>query len=343
MSYPGIAASTGTRVDSAAKHTMACRVNDALMAQWCSDQANARNQLHANKMKYSVHKDDLVLNVGMPLTLNSCIPHPIKAYPSVVSTLGDMTESTKTLIRYMYHAAKDGESFLTFKKTIEKMNKKAAIQSVVVNSEDAMRVSCEVQNIPYFQAQGYALGLAYASSLSGDTVSTVLIGGMATVRNGDFECRAGQMLQWYFDFEAEMFYKNNETHRTMTVLAGMRKAGTGDDLPTTTYDPRAITNIMSRNTHNVSASERQRKEYQERQQGVSDAFPIGGPGSVKRNVAYPKPYMLRHDGEEHYGDKIRVFCKCISGARPFEMMDIMVSCKSILYLLVHQTILLTCV
>tara|TARA_Y100000385_G_scaffold148916_1_gene154442 strand:+ start:310 stop:444 length:135 start_codon:yes stop_codon:yes gene_type:complete len=35
---------------------MACKLNDTLMATWCCDQANARNTLHTNKMKYCVHK-----------------------------------------------------------------------------------------------------------------------------------------------------------------------------------------------------------------------------------------------------------------------------------------------
>ena len=65
------------------------------------------------------------------------------------------------------------------------------------------KVICELKNMPYFVAQGYALGLAYASSLSGDTVSSILIGGMVTVMNGAFECRSGQMIQWYFDFETK--------------------------------------------------------------------------------------------------------------------------------------------
>ncbi len=49
-SFPGLAASTGTRVDSSSKHIMACKVNDTLLCQWCRDQVNARNTLHVEKM-----------------------------------------------------------------------------------------------------------------------------------------------------------------------------------------------------------------------------------------------------------------------------------------------------
>ena len=51
-SFPGIAGATGTRVDSAAKHIMACKVNDNLLAQWCEDTNNARNHLHINKVSF---------------------------------------------------------------------------------------------------------------------------------------------------------------------------------------------------------------------------------------------------------------------------------------------------
>ena len=42
--------------------------------------------------------------------------------------------------------------------------------------------------MPFFTAQGYALGTAWASQQTGDTVASVLIGGMQTVMNGAFAC-----------------------------------------------------------------------------------------------------------------------------------------------------------
>lgn len=315
-SYPGIAASTGTRVDDA-KHKMACRVNDALMACWCSDQQDARTQLHAQKFKYAVHKDDLALNVGSPLTSSSLVPHPIKAYPSIVSTLGDMTESTKNLIKYMYHCSRAGEDFFNFQRVIETLHQTANKDKVITNGDAPTRVSHEIQSLPYFQAQGYSVGLGYASSLSGDTAVTCVIGGRVTVRNGGFEIRDGQMVQFYFDFEEDCFYHHNQEVSGKRVFAGQR---IDDGTDSSSYDKD-----KTYNPYNPSAAEKQRKDFQGRQNGTDDAFPIGGPGSVKRNVAYPKPYVPRSDGTDHYGDKIRVFCKCTQGARPWEMVDLMVS------------------
>lgn len=321
MSYPGIAASTGTRVDDA-KHKMACRVNDALMACWCSDQQDARTQLHAQKFKYAVHKDDLALNVGSPLTSSSLVPHPIKAYPSIVSTLGDMTESTKNLIKYMYHCSREGEDFFKFQGVIQNLHQAANIDKVASNGDQRTRVSHEIQSLPYFQAQGYSVGLGYASSLSGDTAVTCVIGGRVTVRNGGFEIRDGQMVQFYFDFEEDCFYHQNGQSRTgKRHFAGQRIE---DDTNSSDYDIS-----LKFDQYKPSTAEQQRKDFQGRQNGTDDAFPIGGPGSVKRNVAYPKPYVPRSDGTDHYGDKIRVFCKCTQGARPWEMVDLMLMTQSL--------------
>ena len=79
--FPGIASATGTRVDSASKHIMACKVNDVLLAQWCEDQRNPRNAMHINKMKYCVHKDEVVLNCGMALNEKGSMLNSNYAYP----------------------------------------------------------------------------------------------------------------------------------------------------------------------------------------------------------------------------------------------------------------------
>ena len=50
-----------------------------------------------------------------------------------------------------------------------------------------------------------------------------------------------------------------------------------------------------------------------------------------------KPYypVIREDTvdsvilhQDHYGDKIRVFAKCISGGRPYDAVDIMIMTQS---------------
>ena len=45
---------------------------------------------------------------------------------------------------------------------------------------------------------GYANTLGYAHPNSGDTMTTVMIGGLRTVMNGDFEIFAGDLVQFYW-------------------------------------------------------------------------------------------------------------------------------------------------
>lgn len=260
-------------------------------------------------MKYCVHKDELVLNVGQPLHKEASLLQSNTAYPSVTSTLGDMTNTSKKELVRLYKDAKTGKDFMKAKKSMLDKLKPNHIKDLIKDAHDAdantNKVICELKNMPYFVAQGYALGLAYASSLSGDTVSSILIGGMVTVMNGAFECRSGQMIQWYFDFETKAFHARD----TNTANAGVRIL----EKPPEVATERAMSEI-----------EKQRKNFNERGLGMEDGVGDGA-GHRKRNIAYPKPYMLTAEGADHYGDKIRIFAKCINGGRPYEMVDLMVS------------------
>ena len=122
-SFPGIASATGTRVDSSSKHILQCKINDTLLATWCADQQNARNAMHVNKMKYCIHKDELVLNVSQPLTEKGTILSSNYAYPSVLSTLGDMTTTAKRVLVGLYAEGKTGRDFINSKNRIASMCK----------------------------------------------------------------------------------------------------------------------------------------------------------------------------------------------------------------------------
>ena len=333
MSFPGIAAATGTRVDSSAKHTMACRVSEPLMITWCADQQDGRNHLHNHKMKYCVHKNDLVLNCGQPLNdTNTIMLKCNQAYPAVVSNLGDMSKECKNVLKWLYAKSSTGAQFLQNKRMIQTH----IIASILDKSADnpwfgsmnetpSDKLTDELKNLPYFTAQGFALGLAYASQLSGDTVSTVLIGGMQTVMNGDFECRAGQMIQWYFEHESGQFHKQTVQDQRQIILGGMRKIDVIEDKNIKSN----MEAIEKKNPPVTTEMERKRKAYNDRELGAMDGKPLGGMIERKGNIALPKPYMLRPDGAEHYADKIRIFAKCISGARPNEMMDVMLMTQSL--------------
>jgi hypothetical protein len=309
-SLPGLAGSTGTRVDSSAKHIMACKVDSNMMAGWCSNGHDANNHMHVHKNKYCMTRDDLVLNVNMSLNHSSTMMRRANAYPAVVSTLGDMSTECKSLIKHLYHNSRTGRDFVKEKKNIEDLgNNPNLLKNKFQNStSNPTKMQQEIKNLPFFMAQGYSLGIAYASALSGDTVASVLIGGMCTVQNGAFECYAGQMIQWYFEHETDNFLQVNEKQG----VQGMRLLENGNKRP---Y------------TENVN--DKQRKEFHNRGLGTMDGKPRGGSSDRKSNMAYPKPYILNADGSDHYGDKIRIFAKCVSGARKHEMVDLMLMTQSL--------------
>lgn len=332
-SYPGLAAATGTRVDSAAKHTMACKVNSDLLSCWCEEQNDARNHLHRQKMKYCMHKNELALNCGQPLNdISVILSGPARAYPSVTTNLGDMTETSKNILLWLYHTSDTGARFLHNKDQIRDICRKPHSSLVTAirmgMSYDTQRVHRELKDMPYFMPQGYALGMAFASALSGDTVGTVLVGGMVTVMNGAFEMRAGQMVMWYFDFEDAMFYKSStEASQQHSYPIGCR---TKEKLPLSlAVSNDEINRVKNKTSTGITAQEKSRKEYHDRELGALDAFPLGGQSARKHNIFLPKPYVLDSEGNEHYADKIRVFAKCISGARPFEMVDLMLMTQSL--------------
>ena len=86
MAAASLGSATGSRVDSAAKHTMACKL-DTRFFRCGFEQGGefADNILHQNKMQYAMQKDEIVMN-----TTKKFLSVPgSQAYPLVVTTLGD--------------------------------------------------------------------------------------------------------------------------------------------------------------------------------------------------------------------------------------------------------------
>ena len=129
-------------------------------------------------------KNDLVMCVNASMTASGNILTGVqnKAYPNVVSNLGDIGKEAQQWLMTVYAA-----------ETVREFKTKAQVP--FTDPEHNTIVKC----MPYFMPQGYALGTAWSWQTSGDTVASVLIGGMQTVLNGHFECQVGDILQWYFD------------------------------------------------------------------------------------------------------------------------------------------------
>ena len=90
-----IGTATGSRVDSAAKHIMACKVDSRVMMRWMPvDIQDKMTHLHHNKLKWCMHKDEIVLNSTKKLNNKFGEDATTKAYPMVLTTVGDMQEQT---------------------------------------------------------------------------------------------------------------------------------------------------------------------------------------------------------------------------------------------------------
>lgn len=291
-------------MDSAAKHTMACRVDEDRMHAY----ADTQNILQ-NKHKYCVNRHELVLN-----TNNDWKPGSIKhaaAYPHIVSNLGDVDVVVKQAIRAIYELLKTPQ-------------KLALCRDVLNTMSSSGKFNLQFGAIPFFHAQGYSLGVAYANHRQGDIVCAVQVGGMLTVRNGHFTCQTGDMIQWYFDFEAPMF----QEHDADTSREGERKTGTiltnllrdceahRTDFTQLNTTLTAFEPAASRAPANSTTK---RKRHVDMQLGMTNA---------KTCIPYPKPYIVGEHGE-HYGDRIRVFAKCMNGGRPHDMVDIMLMTQSL--------------
>jgi len=145
---------------------MACRVSEPLMKQWCNVTRDPRNYIHNHKMKFCMHKNDLVLNCGQPL--NDCVTlmFSCKAYPAVVSNLAEMTSSACLVLKWLYHTSEDGMMFLKNKTHIRStlvpmVLRGEASHALCISGEvQKQRLIGELNNLPYFTAQGYSLGLA---------------------------------------------------------------------------------------------------------------------------------------------------------------------------------------
>lgn len=308
---PGIAAATGTVLDSAAKHTMACKVDEEKMHVF----AEADN-ITNNKHKYCVNRHELVLNTGNAWKTRS--GSVSSAYPLIVSNMGDLHDDVKLFVKAAYaslQTAKDLGPTLKF------------LNDTKPTEANNAKIKNQLTTLPFCHVQGYSLGVAYANHRQGDIVCAVQVGGMVSVRNGHFPCNTGDMVQWYFDWEKDMFYPQAEG---MDNEAGQRK------------EQAALrTVIMTANAGNADYTARKQAVTAaltaapaagaNRQQAARQGFAARelGMSNGKINVPYPKPYVVSKTHGEHYGDQIRVFAKCVNGGRAHDMIDVMLMTQSL--------------
>jgi hypothetical protein len=288
-----IATMTGTLVDSGCKHIIPVRVSMDTLLSLSSE--TDQNTLLRDKMRFCVHKNDLLLCVNKPLFqegVGALAKHA--AYPHVLSTLGDASWDLKDIIADFYHAphrymGASGRFELTAH----------GFDTLHPNLPDGAKQKLKrlAAHIPRFTFMGFSLGLGYAHPNSGDNVVSSMIGGMITVQNGHFDVCTGDHVMWYFEFEADYFDRD-----------GRRKA----DPQVTRMDP--------------SAQDRQRMHQRENGNITQGHDKHKGKGCI----AYPKPFLAPLY-DQHLGslDRTRVFAKAVSNARAFDKLDLLICTQSI--------------
>ncbi len=269
------------------------------------------------------------------------------AYPKVISNLGTLSdkEETKvaiTMIRFMNHYARNTRE----RKAIIDFFVNDAHSTAGYYERNPMGVRTLVELTPNFQAfrdQGGKLGtqaymrfmndyftvgfantLGYAHANSGDTMTSVMIGGLRTVMNGDFEIFAGDLVQFYWTFEKDDFEQD-----------GRRKA-----YKDVWHENGSLCNLDPSFSIRVAGQKRNAAGQPVQGSGESWQTPrdaqirqahydlsYGQRADRKKIVAKIKPYF-RDDENPRLMDWYRVFGVAIASARPNEMCDIKISRQS---------------
>lgn len=321
---PSLAAATATRVDSACKHIQQCRVSYDHMMDFVGSAA----ELERNKMQYCVHKDEMAVGAGRPWAKELNLKLPLSAYPKVVSNLGRIALDEQhipalKMIKYLYHFS------TSLRKREEIINQMRQTPNTVAHHNIVghnhyftdttgarLNLKPALAKMYDFYPVGFANTLGYAHPNSGDTMTSVMIGGLRTVMNGDFEVFAGDLIQWYWTFERKCFrddgYRKGITDAAFNVCDG--------NDPEIDYAQAALAAPGAADPHQDA-----RRRHNDYQYGMDRDRKA--PADKSHHVARIKPY-LRDDEQPRVYDWTRVFAVAISSARPNEMVDIKIGRQS---------------
>lgn len=325
---PSLAQGTNTRLDSACKHIQQCRVATDDMMHFVGGDAE---ELQRNKYRYCVHKDELVVGVGRPWDSKATVKRVANsAYPRVISNLGTLMDSDQTrvaiqMIRFMNHYARtilERKQIIDFFRADVYAQGPPGIEAFQNRANTGHMGTKDFLPLMYdYFAVGYANTLGYAHANSGDTMTSVMIGGLRTVQNGDFEVFPGDLVQFYWSFERDDFeqdgrrkpyapnFWNGALPSNMDPSASLAGPGQGVNAAGQRIAPTwqlPVDAVVRQNHYDLSYGQR------------ADRVKI---------VAKVKPYF-RDDANPRLMDWYRVFGVAIASARPNEMCDIKISRQS---------------
>jgi hypothetical protein len=160
-------------------------------------------ELQVSKMKYCMHKDDIAISLGRPMygtSVNMCNK---KAYPSVISTMGGTNQLVQRWMAVHNFMVQNYTDTSSLKDRLMSCIAETPYQQVSAEFNDSAghahwrpvdtqiknNMKRKIDNMLEFHFFGVSLGIAYAHQHSGDTVASVMVGGLKTILNGAFQVR----------------------------------------------------------------------------------------------------------------------------------------------------------
>ena len=294
-----LASSVGTRVESASRHMLQCRVHKDRYLSWNV----ANEELKKNKHQFSMTKDELAIDSAsslFPKQDHICKqPHP---YPRVITTWRGLNENLMSV--YCVLMAQKMGDYFQLMDMLQNLQPSTAVfggpnhSKLLALAKSLSEKSTMIYTIPDFRAMGYSVGTAYAHEYNGDTIAAVMIGGLVTVQNGKYAMHTGDPVSWYVQYVEEICFDEHGTR-----LGGEES-----------------TNKLMNAINNVDHGRPTGKQgHSMRNSGYGDV-------NLKDNIFLPKPYFYKNAS---FGDTRRVFAKCLSNAAPYERVDIMIASQSI--------------
>jgi hypothetical protein len=278
-----------------------------------------------NKYGYAVHKDELVLNIRECWYKQDKI-YGKNAYPRVVSNLGRLGDKTGNdsheAMKFLLYAYHNLTSLTQRKRWMDAANLSEGqtvgdlIFSAYGRNGYMQTEETDTQTYPKYKFQkhlsllhdfttvGYANTVGFAHAHHGDTMTSVHIGGLRTVMNGDFSVECGDKIQWYWPDEKAYFNAN------------------GGRLPITdeNVNPKTLPDSFGAHPNHPNQGASDRENFYSLQ--------FGQKKDHSKYVPRIKTYKEDEQNPRIY-DSLRVFAVAISSARPHEMFDIMIARQAI--------------
>lgn len=328
-----LASATGTRIEEGSRINQQCRVNSRFLESIDKDGDASKIKRHAKN--YTMERDECVVLVNQPLNSQAIsMSNKRHAYPSVVTTLGDVDEYFGAVMTIMYGSGKRIDD--DFFDKINKMIDQSGLKGDELNS-----VKTRVSQMRDFKPVGISVGLAQPEETLGDTVATVQVGGLRTILNGPFPIRTGDMVMvycddiegWCFDdsgdrvqgikkllqdaisnpneFKVTVEYVKRCMEDKRTIVPGVNDKVKPWDAANNKFPDDAVT----------ERGKTWRRSFHEKR--------VKGFDRSKKTMFTIKPWapsrLMAASDDDVYADRFRVIGRAMSNADPYEPIDILLS------------------